>query len=161
MEKGKVSSPPYLTAEPVVTMHKLERPSFLILATDGLWDKCENSDAVDLVVRWQEAQPDASKITIMTPDNVWWKETPQVQASYEPGFDFLQRWHNYDVRFTKEKTIVKDLDNVSVHLIRNALGGNHREILEGRLAMEAPFSRWARDDITVQVMFFDIDHPTE
>jgi len=41
-----------------------------------------------------------------------------------------------------------------VHLVRNSLGGNHHELIAGRLAFDAPFSRRLRDDITVQVVFF-------
>lgn len=32
---------------------------------------------------------------------------------------------------------------------------NHDELLAGRLAADTPFSRDVRDDITVQVTFFD------
>ena len=43
-------TPPYLTAEPVVTRHKINgNEKFLILATDGLWDKLYNDDAVNSV----------------------------------------------------------------------------------------------------------------
>lgn len=47
-----------------------------------------------------------------------------------------------------------DLDNVAVHLLRNACGGDHGELLVGKLAFQAPFSRLARDDMTVQILFF-------
>ncbi len=44
-------TPPYLTAEPVVTRHKIDgNEKFLILATDGLWDKLHNEDAVNIVL---------------------------------------------------------------------------------------------------------------
>lgn len=47
-------------------------------------------------------------------------------------------------------------ENVAVHLVRNSLGGNHHELLAGRLAFSSPFSRNLRDDITVQVIFFNV-----
>lgn len=49
-----VQTPPYLTAEPVVTSTKVDagNPSFLIMATDGLWDMLSNQQAVDLVGQW-------------------------------------------------------------------------------------------------------------
>jgi pyruvate dehydrogenase phosphatase len=40
MEKSEIPTPPYLIAKPVVTVKKLELQSFLVLATDGLWDMC-------------------------------------------------------------------------------------------------------------------------
>ncbi|EDO42504.1 predicted protein, partial [Nematostella vectensis] len=43
-------SPPYLTAEPVVTKRQLRsKDRFLILATDGLWDSMSSDKAVELV----------------------------------------------------------------------------------------------------------------
>ena len=44
------NTPPYLTAEPVVTSKSYtSNDKFLILATDGLWDKLYNEDAVRVV----------------------------------------------------------------------------------------------------------------
>lgn len=51
------SSPPYVTAEPVITHHRLERPTdrFLIMATDGLWDRLTDQEAVDAMARYAES----------------------------------------------------------------------------------------------------------
>lgn len=155
MEKSELLTPPYLTAKPVVTVRKLELPSFLVLATDGLWEACTNREVVDLVVRWSEAQPDSVKEMKMTPMAVWWKSEPQQEANYAPGFDFLERWNGFDVRFREERTVIQDLDNVAVHLLRNACGGNHQQLLAGKLAFQPPYSRAVRDDMTVQVIFFN------
>lgn len=156
MEKSEILTPPYLIAKPVVTVRKLELQSFLILATDGLWDVCTDREVVDLVVRWLEAQPDSAKEMKMTPMTVWWKSEPQQEANYAPGFDFLQRWNEFDVRFREERTVIQDLNNVAVHLLRNACGGNHRELLAGKLAFQPPYSRLVRDDMTIQVIFFNM-----
>ena len=43
-------TPPYITAEPVVTHHKLQNEDkFMILASDGLWDRISNEEAVNVV----------------------------------------------------------------------------------------------------------------
>lgn len=43
-------TPPYLTAEPVITKHQLSpSDAFLVLATDGLWEKLDNDQVVRLV----------------------------------------------------------------------------------------------------------------
>ncbi|KAF9901688.1 hypothetical protein EC991_005792 [Linnemannia zychae] len=44
-------TPPYVTAKPVVRHHKIqpEKDRFLIMATDGLWDKLTSDEAVQLV----------------------------------------------------------------------------------------------------------------
>ncbi|KAM3451433.1 hypothetical protein MY3296_005249 [Beauveria thailandica] len=159
--KEEIPTPPYLIAKPVVTITKLEaeQPAFLILASDGIWDNFENYEAVELVVRWLEAQPESSleemKMKLkMTPETAWWKKKPQAEADYPAGFDFLERWNEFDVRFQQERAVIEDLDNVAVHLLRNACGANHRELLRGRLAYRPPFARDVRDDMTVQVLFF-------
>lgn len=49
-------SPPYITAEPVITTTKIEPDmgDFVIMASDGLWDNITNEQAVGLVGRWLE-----------------------------------------------------------------------------------------------------------
>lgn len=43
-------TPPYITAEPVLSQHKFaSSDKFLILATDGLWERISNQQAVDIV----------------------------------------------------------------------------------------------------------------
>ncbi|KAJ1032761.1 hypothetical protein NDA16_000782 [Ustilago loliicola] len=46
-------------------------------------------------------------------------------------------------------------DNLSTHLIRNALGGANQQRVAGLLAIPAPESRRYRDDLTVNVMLFN------
>ncbi|PNS21989.1 hypothetical protein CAC42_587 [Sphaceloma murrayae] len=49
-----VISLPYLTAEPVVTSVEIDKnqPSFLIMASDGMWDSLLGEQAVELVRKW-------------------------------------------------------------------------------------------------------------
>lgn len=135
-----VRTPPYLTAEPVVTSTKIDpnKPSFLIMATDGLWDCVSSKQGVDLVGNWLEPQ------------------TADKKSKPEPTdreFDFGRFWTDVNWKFEEERTIIQD-DNAAVHLVRNSLGGNHHELIAGRLAFGPPFSRRIRDDVTVQVVFF-------
>lgn len=45
-------SPPYITAEPVVTHFELEdEDHFMIIASDGLWERMSNEEAVNVVAR--------------------------------------------------------------------------------------------------------------
>ncbi|KAJ5724572.1 protein serine/threonine phosphatase 2C [Penicillium malachiteum] len=136
-----VQTPPYLTAEPVVTSTKIDpsRPSFLIMASDGLWDHLSSEQAVGLVGKWVGS-------AVENGNN---KSTP----NYKP-LDFGDFKHGTKARFVDERTTVQD-ENAAVHLTRNSLGGNHHELVSGRLAFGSPFSRWAHDDITVQVVFFN------
>lgn len=137
-----IRTPPYLTAEPIVTSVKIdtENPSFLIMATDGLWDMLSSQQAVDLVGEWLELKPEG-------------KRNNKLEPIYEP-FDFGQFWNGVSWKFVTGRTTVQD-DNVAVHLVRNSLGGNHHELIAGRLAFNFPSSRRLRDDTTVQVAFFN------
>lgn len=136
-----VRTPPYLTAEPVVTSTKIDptRPSFLIMATDGMWDTVSSQQGVDLVGSWLESQAGEGR-------------NSKAEPSYGP-FDFRKFWNGVNWKFVGERTTTQD-DNAAVHLVRNSLGGNHHELIAGRLAFSPPFSRRVRDDITVQVVFF-------
>jgi pyruvate dehydrogenase phosphatase len=138
-----VRTPPYLTAEPVVTSIKVDPgiPSFLIMATDGLWDMLSSQQAVDLVGKWLELK-------------VAEKKNSKLEPTYEP-FDFGQFWKGVSWKFVEGRTTVQD-DNAAVHLVRNSLGGNHHELIAGRLAFSFPNSRRLRDDTTVQVVFFSV-----
>ncbi|KAI7974027.1 hypothetical protein EIK77_001669 [Talaromyces pinophilus] len=144
--KYDVRTPPYLTAEPVVTSTKIDptKPSFLIMATDGLWNTLSSQQGVDLVGKWLESR--AAERT---------NNKSEPAYSVYDSFDFSHFWKGVHWRFVEKRTTIQD-DNVAVHLVRNALGGNHHELIAGRLAFSSPFARRVRDDITVQVAFFGI-----
>ncbi|KAI1101330.1 putative pyruvate dehydrogenase [Jackrogersella minutella] len=137
-----VRTPPYITAEPVVISTKInpDKPSFLIMASDGLWDFLTNEQAVGLVGKWLESQATGEKQT-------------NVMHNYKP-IDFSDLLKGINWKFEEHRTTVQD-DNAAVHLARNSLGGNNHQIIAGRLAYDAPFSRYLRDDMTVQVVFFN------
>ena len=56
-----IRSPPYVTAEPVVTTTRVmpEQGDFVVMATDGLWEMLSNEEVVGLVGQWLERHPDA------------------------------------------------------------------------------------------------------
>lgn len=143
-------TPPYLTAEPVITTTKIDpsAPSFLILATDGMWDMLSNQQAVDLVGKWLDAQAGTGKDI-----------NGKLDKGPERGpFDFEQWWTgtswNNDWKFAEDRTTVQD-GNVATHLARNALGGNHTEMVDARLAFPPPLRRNVIDDMTIQVLLFN------
>ncbi|KAI1457765.1 protein serine/threonine phosphatase 2C [Annulohypoxylon moriforme] len=138
---GAYKEGPYLTAEPLVTTTKIpERgPSFVILATDGLWDTMTSEQAVELVGKWVE-----------------WREQgggKSVKPTTMPDFGETILGRKRVCKFEEEKTTVRD-DNAAVHLVRNGLGGADEEMVRGALTFRYPNSRDIRDDITVQVVFF-------
>ncbi|KAF3064466.1 Protein phosphatase 2C like protein C10F6.17c [Daldinia childiae] len=137
---GAYKEGPYLTAEPLVTTTKIPEsgPSFVILATDGLWDAMTSEQAVDLVGKWIE----------------W-----QAQGQGKPvkprsdGFGEVVLGRKQQCRFEEQKLTLQD-SNAAVHLVRNGLGGGDENMVQGALTFRYPNSRDIRDDITVQVVFF-------
>ncbi|KAJ1644518.1 [Pyruvate dehydrogenase [acetyl-transferring]]-phosphatase 1, mitochondrial [Coemansia asiatica] len=50
------TTPPYVTAHPVIVRHKLSRnDKFIVVASDGLYDQMSDADIVDTVAQWYEA----------------------------------------------------------------------------------------------------------
>lgn len=137
---GSYKDGPYLTAEPLVTTTKIpeSQPSFLILATDGLWDTMTSAQAVDLVGKWIEWQAQGSG-------------KPVKPSAEDFGEVVLGR--KQACRYEERKTTLQD-GNVAVHLVRNGLGGGDEQMVRGALTFRYPNSRDIRDDITVQVVFF-------
>ncbi|KAF5137430.1 Protein phosphatase 2C C10F6.17c [Metarhizium anisopliae] len=160
-----LKTPPYVTAEPVVTTTKVnpEKGDFLVLATDGLWEMLTNEEVVGLVGQWIESQASSSGSSTSQFEAAWSKifgsqnKPLPVEQSKTGANDGqrtpirLQQWGiNPDA---KDRFTVKD-KNVATHLVRNALGGHNDEQVRALLTLPSPFSRRYRDDLTVQVIFF-------
>lgn len=177
-----MKTPPYVTAEPVVTTTKVhpERGDFLVLATDGLWEMLTNEEVVGLVGKWIETQ--TSKGANSQLDSVWSKITggakdtglPVEHGTEAVGKDGQKtpiRVRQWGISGNDDRFVVKD-NNVATHLIRNALGGKNEEMVSALLTLPSPYSRryryggslrlaathvlttHCRDDLTVQVIFF-------
>ncbi|KAI9158501.1 Protein phosphatase 2C-like protein C10F6.17c [Paramyrothecium foliicola] len=158
-----LKSPPYVTAEPVITTTKIdpEKGDFLVLATDGLWEMLTNEEVVGLVGQWIESQAAGSSNSQF--ESAWSKifgsanrplPVEQSKADGPEGQKTpirVQQW-GIDPE-AKDRFVVKD-KNVATHLVRNALGGSNNEQVCGLLTLPAPFARRYRDDLTVQVIFF-------
>ncbi|KAM0559796.1 hypothetical protein ACHAPJ_003743 [Fusarium lateritium] len=137
--RPKTKTIPYLTAEPEVTTRTVRSGDFAILASDGLWDVLSNEAAIECVSRWLNARragrPEAVE-DLRAVGRLGRENTPAFGA-------------------TPDQFAIEDLDNAAVCLIKNALGGRRREMFCGAMTVTAPFSRDVRDDITVQVIFFN------
>jgi pyruvate dehydrogenase phosphatase len=136
--RPKYKSPPYMTAEPEIVTRKVGTKDFVILASDGLWDVISNEDAVACVSRWLAARRAGKPETVVDGKTV---------LSVGPD-----GWPSY--KATPEYFAVEDLDNAAVCLVKNALGGSRRTLFCGSVTAYSPVSRYVRDDMTVQVVFF-------
>jgi pyruvate dehydrogenase phosphatase len=151
-----LKTPPYVIATPVVTHRKLSLPDpgssqpkpssslrFLVLATDGLWDELSSEEVVALVGGYfsgLKGTISKSSLQTLVPTTA---SSPTVQGKeHTRGRAKRGSWAFED-------------DNVSAHLIRNALGGGDEDELRKVLSIPAPYSRRWRDDITVTVIWWE------
>lgn len=144
----KNATPPYFTAEPEVTVTSVADGDFVILASDGLWDHISSEDAVACVSQWAAAVR-AGRIDPAGPQ----KALPRAELE-EPVFERYggdSRWIEW--RATPKDFVVED-NNAATHLVKNAFGGARRGLFCAVMNMYPPMSRYVRDDITVQVVFF-------
>ena len=144
--KEGFNTPPYFTAEPVITTTKIqpEKRDFVVMASDGLWDKLSTEQVVNLVGRWLEMH-DPSK-DIAPPDlarapSVF---TPPASSRTSGGQLPEQReGYRYSQSADERHFVVAD-DNAATHLVRNALGGGNEEMVCGMLGVGPPRQRYLR-----------------
>lgn len=135
-------TPPYLTAMPDIYYHRLTpKDSFLIIASDGLWDMLTPLQAVKLVGEHMKGK------VFFNPLNLP-KKNIQLGA-----IDEL-------LSHRKESLKSKPKDkNAATHLIRHAIGGTEYGVDHSRLAhlltLAPDVSRTFRDDMTVTIAYFD------
>ncbi|CAI5755974.1 unnamed protein product [Candida verbasci] len=153
---NQLNSPPYVTAEPVISTTKInpDNNDFLVMASDGLYEMLSNEEIIGLVVKWMEKEkmikPQKSIWNYFNKDN----NLPEVSditqdKSSKKPFRRLS---------TNQGFMLQD-NNVSTHLIRNALSnGGSKEQTAMLISIPNPVSRRYRDDLTVTVVFFGKDH---
>jgi len=157
-----LKTPPYVTAEPVVTTTKIEpeKGDFVVMATDGLWEMLTNEEVVGLVGKWIESQ--ASSTGNQQFNSAWKrvfgsKDTLPVEVGQTDDLDGqrspAELLRRRGLTPVKDRFVVQD-KNVATHIVRNALGGSNQEQVSALLTLPAPTSRRYRDDLTVQVIFF-------
>ncbi|KAL8953549.1 MAG: hypothetical protein Q9222_000607 [Ikaeria aurantiellina] len=160
-----LKTPPYVTAEPVVTTTKVmpEKGDFVVLATDGLWEMLTNEEVVGLVGKWLESNPvhvtNNGLGTSNTNSKTWTQSflgssgsgggdktpseslpvtRPQETSGKSGQRSSTIRRQQWDIRAGDERFVFED-QNAATHLVRNALGGRDRDMV---------------DDLTVEVIFF-------
>ncbi|ESO82786.1 hypothetical protein LOTGIDRAFT_184585 [Lottia gigantea] len=134
------NTPPYLTAEPEITHHKLTpKDKFLVLASDGLWDMVSPEKVVQLVAGHMDGRQVLVHFTLPR-ENMTLGEINKILTQRKKGL------------------ANKNVDeNVATHLIRNAIGQDHGQ-LSAQLTLPNSISRFYRDDITVTVIYFNSEY---
>lgn len=142
-------TPPYVTAEPVVTTTRIqpEKGDFVVMATDGLWEMLTNEEVVGLVGQWIEQQEKkangngASSWTDMFSQPKGLPVDHVAETNMEAaGQKVPIRQKQWGVKGENQRFVVED-KNVATHLVRNALGGKDKDMVCALLTLPAPFSR--------------------
>ena len=159
-------TPPYMTAEPEVTETDIvraersdarQKSDFMIMASDGLWDRISSEHAVECVERWIEARERGNgsvandpRLAANPPANQF--GNAMVEDS---GFTYnAETGEQVEWKATPEYFAIED-ENAAVCLARNAMGGSRRGLFMGVLSVPPPMGRYAVDDTTIMVVFFD------
>jgi pyruvate dehydrogenase phosphatase len=149
--RSDYETPPYMTAEPVVTETDVNtglRGDFLVMASDGVWDHISSEDAIECVARWINWMKTGKPIT-------------STQKFVSPNTPLVSSWADPKWKTKPEHFVVED-KNAAVHLIKNAFGGSRRDFFCEVMSESPPCSRCVRDDVTVQIIFFgDTDFQPE
>ena len=147
-------TPPYVTAEPIVTTTKVEpeKGDFVVMATDGLWECLTNEEVVGLVGQWLETNSLKTSGNVKDNSGSWLKSwfppgdvalpVEKTGANGEDGDGQKKtlRMNQWGVNGSDERFVVED-KNVATHLIRNALGGKDRDMVCALLTLPSPYSR--------------------
>ena len=138
-------TPPYLTATPEVMYHRLTpRDKFLVIGSDGLWDQMTPMQVVRLVGEHINGK------SVLRP-----LENLPARAKLEDIEKILKTRQN------AMRSKPKDT-NAATHLLRNALGGTAYGVdhlrLSQSLSLPKDMVRMFRDDITIQVVFFNEEY---
>jgi pyruvate dehydrogenase phosphatase len=130
-----VKTPPYITAEPVVTTTDVKAGDFLILGCDGLWESLNSEEAVTLVGAWldEERKNSTSKSGKRSSANL---VVPTPPKSKEKTI----RYEYWQI----PKQFVHVDDNAATHLIRNSLGGANTETMTAVLMRTGSLARRLR-----------------
>jgi pyruvate dehydrogenase phosphatase len=153
-------TPPYVTATPVITHRKFSLGDsatntskqssslrFVVLATDGLWDKLSSEEVVALVgghLKGLRGTIPKTKLPTLVPTS---SGSPTIEGKDKKRDSTTGSW------FFGE-------DNLSTHLIRNAFGGGDTNALRKLMSIPSPFARRYRDDTTVTVVWWDEQEDT-
>ncbi|XP_042188300.1 pyruvate dehydrogenase phosphatase catalytic subunit 1 [Callorhinchus milii] len=136
-------TPPYLTAQPEITYHKLRpQDKFLVLATDGLWDVLHRQEVIRIVGEH------LTGVQLQQPISVGgYKVTLGQMHSL-----LMERRANASPSFEDQ--------NSATYLLRYAVGHNEfgaidHKRLSKMLSLPEELARMYRDDITITVVQFN------
>lgn len=145
-----LKTPPYVTAEPIITTTKVEpeKGDFVVMATDGLWEMLTNEEVVGLVGQWLDAQGNGNGQSSQSQSwfSSWRSKQKQLPVEQKVGEDgggqrMPIRQEQWGTKTSLNERFVVEDKNAATHLVRNALGGKDQDQLSALLTLPSPFSR--------------------
>ena len=116
------------------------------MATDGLWDRLTNEQAVHLVATWLQKHSPSVEGQILFELPAGFGDAEQERANIQRdartrGKPEPQKAYPVPgARADAKQFTLKD-NNAATHLVRNALGGSNEDMLRGLLTVPPPYSR--------------------
>jgi pyruvate dehydrogenase phosphatase len=137
----KVITPPYMTAEPVVTTTKIEpeHGDFIVLASDALWEMLSNEQVVGIVGRWideghlgigkSRKQRSFWDMIFPSGNGLDSNVAPTALSKSEQPFRRPPvRPMQWGIANRTRVPVMQDI-NVATHVARNALGGDDHDLI--------------------------------
>ncbi|KPI43019.1 Protein phosphatase-like protein [Cyphellophora attinorum] len=150
-----LKTPPYVTAEPVVTTTGIEpgkggRTGGPVVEQQNREAKKSSSTA--WLTDWFKSAP--TSLPVEKGGNM--DKTGRVSNANDPKskMDKPIRQEQWALPSEDNGRFVVEDKNAATHLVRNALGGKDRDMVCALLSLPSPYSRRYRDDLTVEVIFF-------
>jgi pyruvate dehydrogenase phosphatase len=155
----KVKTPPYLTAEPVITTTDVKDGDFLILGCDGLWECLTSQEAVALVGQWVDVygSKDARSVNEDVRSS---SKKYKVNVSSSAPSGTREKTIAYEEWKIPKQFVMVD-DNVATHLIRNSLGGADKETMAALLTRTGGLARRLRCALYLNTTDFCTDDSTQ
>jgi pyruvate dehydrogenase phosphatase len=146
-------TPPYVTAEPVITTTKIEpgKEEFVVMASDALWEMLTNEEVVGLVAEWKQKSPKQPKSQVQKLWSYFWPSSGSP-LPVEPPSGIPNTWRiadrpgQWELHRDPSQYVYKD-ENAATHIARNAFGGNQEDLVAGLLMLPTPNSRRYRSVI--------------
>ena len=116
------------------------------MATDGLWDRLTNEQAVNLVGTWLQNYNPRVEAQISSASPAYFGDLEQERGNIQRdartrGKPEPQKTYTAQAARADAKHFTVKDNNAATHLIRNALGGSNEDILRGLLTVPPPYSR--------------------
>ncbi|AJT99867.1 Ptc5p [Saccharomyces cerevisiae YJM1385] len=153
-EPRDFKTPPYVTAEPVITSAKIgENTKFMVMGSDGLFELLTNEEIASLVIRWMDKNMNLAPVKAEPGKLPKVIDVSEDKEAQRPAFRYKDN-NSSSPSGSNPEYLIED-KNVATHLIRNALSaGGRKEYVSALVSIPSPMSRRYRDDLTVTVAFF-------